>query len=221
MYTCIEKVLQCTLFPCTQYSNVVNNINKYHIFTPKRLFFVFALRPGVPSVFTCPFHRQMISASFTPLFSVEHGARFIERSLHVSNDARLCCLHAASNQLAHDYGPVKQGSGRVVFFLDGVEAVIIAILRRDTKKRFSITSRRREKHFRRAKITRLNWFSLRCWNTRPDRAVAIRIKTIVVLLLGGETIKADLFTRTREIVLPGNTKITLERLAGNRGPIHV
>lgn len=49
----------------------------------------------------------------------------------------------------------------------------------------------------------------------------MRIKTSIILSpppsTGGETIKADLFTRTREIGLLGNTRIIYERLVGNRG----
>lgn len=75
-------------------------------------------------------------------------------------------------------------TGRHVVFFSGrcCGPAIIAIHRGTIPRNaFQSPVRRREKHFRRPEITRLNWFSQRCGNTRPDRAVVVRIKTSISL----------------------------------------
>lgn len=92
-----------------------------------------------PYVFDGTFHRQMISASFAPLFSGEYRVRFIERSLHVSNRHEVACAQPRTNW-------------RVITRRWNREArrIFLGTMLRpgdncdtpwhDTKKRFSITS---------------------------------------------------------------------------------
>lgn len=133
-----------------------------------------------PYVFDGTFHRQMISASFAPLFSGEHRVRFIERSLHVSNRHEVACAQPRTNWRVITRRWNREA--RRIFLGTMLRPAIIAIHRGTIPRNaFQSPVRRREKHFRRPEITRLNWFSLRCGNTRPDRAVVVRIKTSIIL----------------------------------------
>lgn len=174
-----------------------------------------------PYVFDGTFHRQMISASFAPLFSGEYRVRFIERSLHVSNRHEVACAQPRTNW-------------RVITRRWNREArrIFLGTMLRpgdncdtpwhDTKKRFSITSPEARETFSTTRnyTSELVFATVREHATGSSRRRADKNEhhPLSASFNGGEeTIKADLFTRTREIGLLGNTRIIYERLVGNRG----